>query len=312
MDKKIVVFYYTQSGQALDIARHICMPLEEKGNKVVYKAIEPEKPFDFPWSYMSFFEAFPESRLSIPCALKPIDLSDVEDADLVLISGQSWYLSPSIPLHAFFQDEKIKAYLKGKKIVNISGCRNMWVMAQRKTRKYIHEAGGDYVGHIVLQDKAPNLVSVLTIVRWLFYEKKEATRCLPHAGVSDEDIKNASRFGYMLEEALENGEWAGLQKKLVEAAAVEYKPSIVFFEKAGHRIFGVWANLIRKKGEYGDKNRAFRIKMFSYYLFFVLYIVSPIGLLVFYLTYPIRYFFVKRHKQEMCYDLSWNESMKIQ
>jgi hypothetical protein len=310
--KKIAVFYYTQSGQALQIVQNICKPLEESGNKVVYKAIEPEVPFAFPWNYMAFFEAFPESRLSIPCRLNPIDLNDIEDADLVLIAGQSWYLSPSIPLHAFFQDENVKAYLKGKKIINISGCRNMWVMAQRKIRKYIYEAGGDYAGHIVLQDKAPNLVSVLTIIRWLFHEKKEATRWLPQAGVRDEDIQKSSRFGYVIKEVLESGNWSDLQDELMKEGAVEYKPSVVFVEKAGHRIFGVWANLIRKKGEYGDKNRSSRIKMFSYYLFFVLYVVSPIGLLVFYLTYPFRYFFVKKHKQEMCYNLSWNESMKVQ
>jgi hypothetical protein len=304
--KRIAVFYYTQSGQALQIAKSICKPLETAGNTVVYKAIEPENPFPFPWDCQSFFETFPESRLAIPAGgLKEIDFSDVKDVDLVMIAGQSWYLSPSLPLHAFFQDERVKAYLKGKNIVNISGCRNMWVMAQRKLREYVHLSGGRYVGNIVLQDNAPNLISVLSIVRWLFYNKKESSRCLPAAGVSDVDIKSSSRFGVIINETLENGHWKDLQNRLMQEKAVEYKPGVVFVEKAGHRIFGLWAKFIRQKGDYQDKKRASRIKCFYYYLFFVLFAASPVGLLVFYLTYPLRIASIKKQKQEMCYCLDF-------
>ena len=311
--KKIAVFYYTQSGQALQIAQSICQPLEKAGNVVVYKAIEPEIPFPFPWTCWSFFETFPESRLSIPTGkLKEIDFADVYDADLTVISGQSWYLSPSLPLHAFFQDEKVKAFLSGKNIVNIMGCRNMWVMTQRKIRKYIFEAGGHYVGHIVLQDNAPNLVSVLTIIRWLFYGKKEASKLLPAAGVRDDDVKNAARFGDVVLETLTNGNWNDLQNKLMHEKAVGYKANIVFIEKTGHRIFGIWADFIRKKGDYQDKQRSWRIKLFCWYLFFVLYVVSPIGLIVFYLIYPFIFKTINNFKREMCYNLSWNASTKVQ
>lgn len=311
--KKIAVFYYTQTGQALEIARHVCKPLDNGKNMVIYKEIIPELPFSFPWSYMDFFETFPESRMGLPPSdIKDIDLSDVENADLVIVTGQSWYLSPSLPIQAFFQNEKIKAYLKNKNIVNISGCRNMWVMAQRKIRKYIFESEGHYVGNIVLQDKAPNLVSVLTIVRWLFYNKKEATKLLPAAGVSNTDLNNSSRFGEIIREVLENGNWSDLQEELMNADAVEYIPTVAFVENTGHRIFGVWAKFIRKKGGYQNKERRLRIKLFSYYLFFVLYIASPIGLLVFYLTYPFRIKSIKRKKKQMCYELGWDKNMKIQ
>ena len=310
---KVAVFYYTQSGQALQIAQNVCQPLEKAGHDVIYKRIEPENPFPFPWTCWSFFETFPETRLAIPTGkLKEIDFSDVNDADLAIISGQSWYLSPSLPLQAFFQNEKTMAYLKGKNIVNISGCRNMWVMAQRKIRQYIYHAGGYFAGHIVLQDKAPNLVGVLTIVRWLFYNKKAASRWLPAAGVSEHDIQHASRFGNVINETLENGNWNDLQNKLMREIAVEYRANVAFIEKTGHRIFGIWAKFIRKKGSYQDKRRAWRIKLFCYYLFFVLYVASPVGLLVFYLTYPLRRKSINKFRQEMCYNLSWNDKMKVQ
>jgi hypothetical protein len=305
LHKKIAVFYYTQSGQALQIAQSVCQPLEDAGNTIIYKTIASENPFPFPWNRRSFFQVFPESRLAIPTGrLKEIDFSDVNDADLVIIAGQSWFLSPSLPLHTFFQNEKVKAYLKGKNIVHISGCRNMWVMTQCKIREYIYRVGGHYVGHIVLQDHAPNLISVFTIIRWMFYNKKEASHWLPAAGVSDKDIKNASRFGNIINETTINGQWSDLQNKLMQEKAVKYKPSIVFLEKTGHRMFGFWANFIRKKGGYLDKRRTLRLNLFCCYLFFVLYVASPVGLLVFYLTFPFRIKSIKKSRQEMCYNLN--------
>ena len=302
--KKIALFYYTQTGQALQIAEKICEPLEEAGCEIVRKPVLPEEPFPFPWSSMGFYQAFPESRLGIPCRLKPIDLSDVMDADLVLIAGQSWYLSWSIPFHAFFQSEVIRDYLKGRNIVVSMGCRNMWVMTQQMTRKYIREAGGNYAGFISLQDKAPNLVSVITVIRWLFYNKKKATRLLPAAGVAPEDIDHATVYGRIIREAMERNDYSGMQEKLMEENAVTFLSTVYFIEKNGSEMWGNWARFILKKGVYNDPKREPRLRLFSVFLFFVLYVVSPFGMLFFYLTYPFRRGSLRKAKREMCYMLN--------
>jgi len=302
--RKVALFYYTQTGQALRIADKICEPLEEAGCEIVRKEIIPEKSYPFPWSSMSFFQVFPESRLGVPCKLKPMDLSDVEDADLVIIAGQSWYLSWSIPIHSFFLSEEMRNFLKGRNIVVSMGCRNMWVMTQQKTREYIREIGGNYVGFISLQDMAPNLVSVITIIRWLFYDKKNATRLLPAAGVSPEDINNATIFGQIIYDALERNDFSEMQEKLMEKNAVTFLPTIYFIEKNGFRLWGQWAKFILKKGTYNDPKREPYLRIFCAYLFFVLYAVSPVGMIFFYLTYPFRRASLKKAKRKMCYELN--------
>ncbi|MDR0835143.1 MAG: hypothetical protein LBN11_00985 [Tannerella sp.] len=300
---KIAVFYYSQTGQALAIAEKVYEPLVQAGCEVVCKEIVPEVPYPFPWTAMDFFQVFPESRLGVACRLKPIDLSDVEDADLVMVAGQSWYLSWSVPLHAFFQSDEIRSYLKGRNVVVINGCRNMWVMTQQLTRKYIRDAGGHYVGFISLQDKAANLVSVITIIRWLFYNRKEATRLLPPAGVSAADIEHATVFGQAIAECLNQNDFAGLQEKLMREDAVTFLPTVYFIENNGYRMWGKWAQFILKKGNYGDPNRKLWLRFICVYLFFVLYVVSPFGMLFFYLTYPFRKASLKKAKHENCYNL---------
>lgn len=288
------MFCYSQSGQALKAAENICGRMN-----AVYKRIAPLQNYPFPWSRKEFFQAFPESRLGIPpSGIEPVDFSNIADADIVIISGQSWFLSPSLPLQSFFSDERVKDYLKGRSIVFVNSCRNMWLMTSRKVKDYVKQAGAILVGHIVLQDRASNLVSAVTIIRWLIKGKKEATRILPAAGVSEEDIKGASRFGAVIENAFNCGNLSGLQAVLLEEGAIRYKPSVLTIEKTGHRIFGFWAKYIRKKGGFGDEKRQGRLTLFYWYLLFVLFALSPLVQLFFWITYLLRR--VKHNRQIDC------------
>ena len=292
---KIATFYYSQSGQALSATESICKPF---GN-VIYKQIVPLQSYPFPWNKDEFFDVFPETRLGMPpSGIEPIDFTDAEDADLVIIVGQSWFLSPSLPLQSFFTDKGVRQYLQGKNVVFINACRNMWLMTGRKIKSDIKEIGAHLVGHIVLQDRGQNLVSALTVVRWLMFGKKKASWMLPDAGVSEADIEGASRFGEIIRNAYEKDELESLQTNLLSAGAIHYKPSVLFLEKAGHRMFGHWARFIRKKGGFGDPRRHLRVNLFFYYLLIVLFVVSPFGQLFFFLTYPLQQ--VSRRKKEDC------------
>ena len=295
---KTVAFYYTQSGQTLEAVRNICRPLEVSGT-VVYKTITPVQTYPFPWNSDEFFDTMPETRLGIPpSGIEAIDFSDIADADLVIVAGQSWYLSPSLPLQSFFMDEQVRHYLNGRQVVFINACRNMWLMTSRQIRAYCRDCGAQLVGHIVLQDDAPNLISALTISRWLIGGKKQSARPLPDAGIPEGTLLAASRFGDIILAAWQEREMERMQQRLLEAGAIKYKPSILFLEKAGHRMFGLWAAYIRRKGGFRNPQRRLRVRMFYYYLLTVLFVVSPFGQLFFYLTWPLQH--VRQHEREDC------------
>lgn len=282
---KAAIFYYSQSGQAREIANALAKTMDE----VEMRAIKPNHTFPYPWTRREFFDAFPEARLGLPtCKIEEIGLREIHNVEVVVMVGQSWFLSPSLPLQSFLADPEVKDFLKGRNVVFVNGCRNMWLMTMRKVRKSLSDMGAEMVGHIVMQDRKPNLVSVLTIIRWLFYGKKEKAWLLPRAGVSPEDMVKAAGFGKIIDEAVTTNNLAHLQEKLLSAGAIDYKPSVLFLEKAGHRMFGLWARFIRRKGEFGDERRQFRCTLFTIYLVVVLYLVSPFAVLFFWLTYPLR------------------------
>jgi len=290
MSKKILVVYYTQSGQLLDVVNSVMSPLEKGDNyTIVYEELKPDPPFPFPWTSDEFFQAMPECVKGIPCGIKPLSLKGDEDFDLIIVAWQPWFLSPSMPFHAFFSDETAKKVLKGKPVITIIGCRNMWVNGQERIRTYITETGGIPSGNIVLFDRASNLMSVVSIIRWMFTGKKERfLKIFPPAGISVDDIRKASRFGEIILNALKENEIDNARAQLIKAGAVEVNPALVMIEKRGIVFFRLWAGFIRRKGEFGSPARAPRVRLFKYYLLAVIYLASPFATMLFFITKPFR------------------------
>jgi hypothetical protein len=290
MPKNVLVVYYTQTGQLREIVDSITAPLAVVGEvSLTFEALKPKTPFPFPWTSDAFFQAMPESVKGLPCELEQLSVRGDEDFDLVLIAWQPWFLSPSIPINAFFQHETARKILRNKPVITVIGSRNMWVMAQEQIKKYILEAQGRLVGNILLYDKAPNLLSVVSVIRWMFKGKKDRYMgIIPPAGVSSEDIKHAKNYGEFILESLLTGDFANLQKNLVAAGAVEVKTGLVMIEKRGIILFRLWARFILKKGSYGETARIFRVRLFKYYLLTVIYLVSPFATLLYEIIRPFR------------------------
>ena len=70
---KVLVVYYSQSGQAKNIADSIVSPMIEQGVSVDFCRVEMVREYPFPWNRDTFFDVFPETFLQIPQAVRPID-----------------------------------------------------------------------------------------------------------------------------------------------------------------------------------------------------------------------------------------------
>ena len=289
--KKALVVYYTQSGQLKSIIDSVCTPLQEDFD-FTYEELKPVPAFPFPWKGMSFYQAFPESVQEIPCKLETFSFDPDEDFDLIILAYQPWYLSPSIPFTAFLQAAEAKV-LKGKPVITILGCRNMWIMAQERVKKRILEIGGNLIGNIVLTDRHHNLVSVVTIVHWMLKGEKQGSglyaRLFPEAGINSRDINEAEKFGLQVRDSFSDNDPENLQEMLLAKGAVNINPVLMTVEKRGFMMFKQWSKFVLKKGNAGDPARTGRLKMFRAYLFTVIYLVSPIGGIIIWLIHKVNY-----------------------
>lgn len=99
MSKKVLVIYYSQSGQLSEIVENFTQPLIEAGNTIENVRIELSHAYPFPWTGETFFSVMPDCVLHIPAQLKPFQLKE-KSYDLVIFGYQAWFLSPSIPFNS--------------------------------------------------------------------------------------------------------------------------------------------------------------------------------------------------------------------
>jgi len=128
MGKKILAIYYSQSGQLRDIIDNLCRPLEEAGCTVEKLQVRLQNDYPFPWTSKSFFNVMPDCVLGRTADLAPFLLKETR-YDLVILGYQAWFLSPSIPFNSLMQQPEIKAILKDRPVITVTGARNMWVNA---------------------------------------------------------------------------------------------------------------------------------------------------------------------------------------
>ncbi|PWA09089.1 NADPH-dependent FMN reductase family protein [Flavobacterium laiguense] len=295
--KNVLVIYYSQSGQLESIARNIAKPLLQSNDlNVLFHEIKLEKPFPFPWNNEAFFGAFPESFLQIPTALKPVSEEIMKTKfDLILLNYQVWYLTPSIPVNSFLKSPEAKVLLNNTAVVTISGSRNMWVMAQEKVKVLLKQNGALLKGNIALVDRVGNLISVITIVEWMFSGvKKKYLGIFPLPGVSEKDIAESSKFGNVILSSLHENKLDDLQKKLIEIDAVRISSYLVTVDRTANKIFNKWSNFITTKKE----SRKLWIKVFKVYLLLAIWLISPIVYILHLVTYPFK---IQKIKKEIQY-----------
>lgn len=249
------------------------------------EVLHPRDAYPFPWPVLRFFDAMPESVLLDPPALEPVRAQG--NFDLVVLAYQVWFLSPSGPITAFLKSDDGKRLLRGRPVVTVIACRNMWLNAQETVKRLIQEAGGELRDNVVFTDNAPTMATLITTPRWLLTGKRDAFFGLPPAGIADADIAAADRFGHALVQALRADRERTGRPMLAGLGAARVDPRLIFSERAGTRAFGVWSRIIRLGGRPGSLLRLPLVLLFCVYLVAMILAVVPASLLLQRLLRPL-------------------------
>ncbi len=286
--KRVLVLYYSQSGQLKKMVDSVTKPLAQSDViKVDYREIKPVEKYPYPWPFYPFFDAFPEAIYMNGCEVEPLhDLED--DYDLIILGYTIWFLSPSIPVTGLMQSAQAKQLFKDKPVVTLIACRDMWVMAQEKMKTLLHNVGATLIDNVVLTDQGGSVYAFITTPRWLLTGKKDPFLGFPAAGVSDKDLQESSRFGERLAEALQNDEEKKKEPLLKGMGAVTVNGKLVGTEKIATRSFMIWGKLIQKAGQPGSFARKIVITIYAVFLATLVLTIVPLNILVRRLIYPFR------------------------
>lgn len=297
--KRVLLVHFSQTGQLARVARRLASPLADADDvELVEERLRPSTPYPFPWPAWRFLDAMPESVQLEPPAMEPYAVRAEERFDLVILAYQVWYLAPSGPVTAFLRSETGKRLLRGRPVVTVIACRNMWLSAQEAVKDLIREAGGVLRDNVVFTDQGSALETFITTPRWVLTGKRDAFWGLSAAGVSEEEIQGADRFGRALLAGLRGDRERQDAPMLAGLGAARVDPGLIFSERAARRAFSVWSRLIRLGGKPGSLRRVPLLALFCVYLVAMIIVIVPPSLLLQRLARPL---FAKRLRSLLSY-----------
>ena len=278
--KRVLALYFSQTGQLTSALDAVLQPLRADPAVTVTALPLPLDPVaPFPWPVLDFFDRFPETVLQHTPPSPGLGLPE-HNFDLIILAYPVWFLSPPPALTAFLHSAQAIELLRGKPVITLIACRNMWVMAQEAVKVHLQRLQARHLDNIVLTDQSGTLASFITTPRWLFTGRKNAFWGLPAAGVASEDIVAARRFGVALSEALHDDLEQGGQALLTGLAACRVDPRLIGSEKVGLRSFTIWGKLLRRVGQPGTPMRRALLLFYIAFLLCLIVTVVPLSLLI--------------------------------
>lgn len=283
---RILVLYYSQSGEVERAIHTLVQPLEAAGVEIVWERIEPTVHYPYPWkSVYEFFDVFPECVNHEPPPIPPPQFDPDDAFDLVILAYQVWFLAPSLPIQGFLRSPYARV-LKDRRVITLIVCRSMWYSASEAMKTMIADAGGVLIDNVVVTFKGPALATFVTAPRKLLSGRQDRFMGLPEAETQQEDVANLERFGRVLAQNLDALHEPTYRSLFRGMDAVDVKPRIALMETWGyHAYHAPWGKLVRRFGTAGSQSRKPLIYMFVV----TLVLTMPTGILLALLAHPVIY-----------------------
>jgi hypothetical protein len=284
--KRILVLFYSQSGETDRVAKLFGGELESAGHDVTLEALHPVPEFPYPWgSIRRFFDTMPETVVGDPPPIQTPQFDPAVRYDLIVIAFPVWFLSPALAIQGFFRTPQA-AVLRGANVMTISVSRAMWQQGSEAMKRLLAAAGATHSDSVVVTHQGSPIATLISTPRALLSGKRDPLMgVFPEAGVAADDLARVRHLGKVTAERL-NEEGAPGASLLKGEPAVTVKRWLVVPELLAWYCFYGSARLIRALGRIGPGPRAAGVWGFALFLVALILIALPVGLLGTLLAYP--------------------------
>jgi hypothetical protein len=283
---RVLVVYYSQSGEVAQVARLFADQLESVGAALTVEAIRPEADYPFPWrSLYRFFDTMPECLLGEAPPIRPLGVDPLARFDLIVIAYPVWFLSPALPMQAFFKSANAAA-LRGTDVITISISRAMWQRASETMKGLLAAAGANHCDNVVVTHQGSPLLTLISTPRALLFGRRDRLLgVFPRAGVSERDLARVRWLGSVAASRLA-ARVAGAPMLRGEPA-VTVNRRLAVPELLAWYCFRGWAALLGRLGSVHAGLRVLGVYGFAVFLVGLVLIGLPLVLLGVLLAYPM-------------------------
>ncbi|MCB0208347.1 MAG: hypothetical protein KDJ52_03400 [Anaerolineae bacterium] len=246
---RILVLYYSQSGEVTKAVTSFIKHLDTPHNEVVWECIKPKETYPYPWkSVYEFFDVFPECVNLEPPEIEPPSFDPDQKFDLIILAYQVWFLAPSLPIQGFLKSPYARV-MQNTKVITLIVCRSMWHSASETMKQIIAEQDGILIDNVVVTFKGPPLATFISTPRRLLSGKKDKFMGLPEAETDNEDIKMLEMFGKAVAEHVESLPDDSHRSLLKGLGAVKVNRRYAVLERIGYYSYHYpWAKVARLFG----------------------------------------------------------------
>jgi hypothetical protein len=275
---RVLVLYYSQSGEVADIARLFTTELSRTGVEVTIERLDPETAYPYPWrSIRRFFDAMPESVLGLPPPIRLPRYDSTSHFRLVVLAYPVWFLSPALPVQAFFRLPHAEV-LRGTETVTITVSRAMWQRASERLKDLLANAGAVHCDNVVVTHQgSPLLTLVSTPLALLFGRKDSLLGVFPKAGVADSERARIRRLAAVMAQRLRSERPIGVSLLSGEPALSITRWLVVPELLASYCFYGS-AVAIRALGRIHPTLRAWGVYGFAVFLPILILIGLPLAI----------------------------------
>ncbi|HWG45293.1 MAG TPA: hypothetical protein VN688_21195 [Gemmataceae bacterium] len=285
---RILLVYYSQSGDAARIADTLVDSLQAPGIEIERECVRPMQPYPFPWrNVFRFFDVLPECQLGPPPAIHEPKFASDRDYDLIVLVYQVWFLAPSLPIQGFLASPAARV-LTGHKVMTVSVSRNMWQSASETMKSRLRQLGAVHMDNLVVTHQGPPWATFVTAPRLLLFGKRNAFwKVFPPAGLGEAELQRVRRIGAAVRERLDRLRRTPPQSLLCGLGAVEVNRRYLIPELIGWYLFRGWAHALQRLGRIGRLPRYVGVGLFMLFLVTLVGMVMPIIVVVSALFYPL-------------------------
>jgi hypothetical protein len=207
---RVLVLYYSQSGETVRIAKIFAEELGAAGAAVELAGIEPHVPYPYPWrSIVRFFDAMPDAVLGNTIELSPVPVDPSRRFDLIVLAYPVWFLSPATPVRSFFRSRYARV-LRDTDVLTISVSRAMWQRASIAMAGLLAAAGARHSDNIAVTHQGSPIATLVSTPRALLSGKSDSLLgVFPDAGVAGRDLTRVQHLAAVAARRLMAGRTPG-------------------------------------------------------------------------------------------------------